>query len=52
MTLAVNLSVMTAAFYAVLFYMDQTASAMARASWPAPALDPGCSSPSCSSSPS
>lgn len=40
MTLAVNLSVMTAAFYAMLFYMDQTASAMARASWPAPALDP------------
>lgn len=40
MTLAVNLSVMTIAFYLVLFYMSLTASASARAGWPAPAMDP------------
>lgn len=39
-TLAVNLSVMTLAYYAVLFYMDITATAAMRASWAAPALDP------------
>lgn len=40
MTLAVNLSVMTLAFYLVLFVAEQTASPGVRASWPAPALDP------------
>jgi ABC-type transport system involved in multi-copper enzyme maturation permease subunit len=40
MTLIVNLSVMTMAFYAVLFYMDATATANVRAGWPAPATDP------------
>ena len=40
MTLAVNLGVMTLAYFAVLYYMDAMASAGARASWPAPALDP------------
>lgn len=39
-TLAVNLSVMTVAYYLVLFYMDVTATATMRASWAAPALDP------------
>ena len=40
MTLAVNLAVMTAAFYLVLFYMDISAPASIRAGWAAPALDP------------
>ncbi|MEO7132843.1 MAG: ABC transporter permease [Vicinamibacterales bacterium] len=40
MTLAVNLGVMTIAYYAVLYYMYFTATATARAGWPAPALDP------------
>ena len=40
MTLVVNLSVMTAAYFLVLFYLDVTASASVRASWAAPALDP------------
>jgi ABC-type transport system involved in multi-copper enzyme maturation permease subunit len=40
LTLAVNLAVMTVAFYAVLFYVDATASASARAGWPASAMDP------------
>jgi ABC-type transport system involved in multi-copper enzyme maturation permease subunit len=40
LTLAVNLSAMTVAFYAVLFYLDLTASETARLGWPAPALDP------------
>lgn len=40
LTLAVNLSVMTAVFYLVLAYMNSTASEGLRASWPAPALDP------------
>ena len=40
MTLAVNLAVMTLAFYAVLFYLDVTTSAYARTAWPAPAMDP------------
>lgn len=39
-TLAVNLSVMTIAYYVVLFYMDVTATATMRAGWAAPALDP------------
>jgi ABC-type transport system involved in multi-copper enzyme maturation permease subunit len=40
MTLAVNLGVMTIAYYAVLYYMYFTATASARAGWPAPAMDP------------
>lgn len=39
-TLAVNLSVMTVAYYFVLAYMDATATASMRAGWAAPALDP------------
>ena len=39
-TLAVNLTVMTVAYYAVLFYMDATATPTMRAGWAAPALDP------------
>ncbi|MGE0863050.1 MAG: ABC transporter permease [Vicinamibacterales bacterium] len=39
-TLAVNLSVMTVAYYLVLLYMDSTATPTMRAGWPAPALDP------------
>ena len=40
MTLAVNLGVMTLAYYAMLYYMDATATAGARAVWPSPAMDP------------
>ncbi len=40
MTLAVNLGVMTIAYYAVLYYMYLNSSAAARAGWPAPAMDP------------
>ena len=40
MTLAVNLGVMTIAYYGVLYYMHFTASASARAGWPSPAMDP------------
>ncbi|MDH4065640.1 MAG: ABC transporter permease [Acidobacteriota bacterium] len=40
MTLAANLSVMTLAFYLLLFYLDLTATPSIRASWLAPALDP------------
>jgi ABC-type transport system involved in multi-copper enzyme maturation permease subunit len=40
MTLVVNLTVMTIAYYLVLAYMDLSASAAVRAGWPAPALDP------------
>ena len=40
LTLAVNISAMAAAFYAVLYYIDATASASTRAAWPAPATDP------------
>jgi ABC-type transport system involved in multi-copper enzyme maturation permease subunit len=40
LTLIVNLSVMTLAYYAVLFYFDMVSSPGERASWPAPALDP------------
>lgn len=39
-TLVVYLSVMTAAYYVVLMYMNATASPLARAAWPAPAMDP------------
>jgi ABC-type transport system involved in multi-copper enzyme maturation permease subunit len=40
LTLVVNLSAMTVAFYAVLLYLDLTATEAARLAWPAPALDP------------
>jgi Cu-processing system permease protein len=40
MTLAVNLGVMTIAYYAVLAYMNVTTPATVRAGWPMPALDP------------
>jgi Cu-processing system permease protein len=40
MTLAVNLSVMTLALYAVLFYSTYSAPAGLRASWEAPGVDP------------
>lgn len=40
LTLVVNLSVMTLAFYAVLLYVDLTTDALLKATWPAPALDP------------
>jgi ABC-type transport system involved in multi-copper enzyme maturation permease subunit len=40
MTLAVNLSVMTLALYAVLAYAHWVATPGLRASWPAPAVDP------------
>ena len=40
MTLAVNLGVMTIAYYGMLFYINVTASAGARAVWPSPAMDP------------
>ena len=39
-TLVVNLTVMTVAYYLVLFYMDMTTSATLKAGWPAPAVDP------------
>jgi ABC-type transport system involved in multi-copper enzyme maturation permease subunit len=40
MTLAVNLGVMTIAYYAMLYYMHATTIASARAAWPSPAMDP------------
>lgn len=40
MTLAVNLSAMTLAYYAVLLYMSLTALPEVKAAWPTPALDP------------
>jgi ABC-type transport system involved in multi-copper enzyme maturation permease subunit len=40
LTLAVNIAAMTVAFYAVLYYIDATASVSTRAGWPAPAMDP------------
>lgn len=40
MTLAVNLTAMTLAFYGVLFYEHVVAPDNVRASWPAPAVDP------------
>lgn len=40
LTLASNIAVMTAALYAVLAWMQWSASPIVRASWEAPALDP------------
>ena len=40
MTLAVNLSAMCVAYYAVLAYQEFSASQTTRQGWPAPALDP------------
>ena len=40
MTLAVNLGVMTMAYYGMLAYMNVTATPGARAVWPSPAMDP------------
>src|SRR5689334_12135773 len=40
MTLAVNLGVMTMAYYAILWYMNVTATPGARSVWPSPAMDP------------
>lgn len=40
LTLAVNIAAMTAAFYALLFYIDLTAAEGVRLAWPAPATDP------------
>jgi ABC-type transport system involved in multi-copper enzyme maturation permease subunit len=40
MTLAVNIGVMTIAYYAVLFYMNSEASPGTRSAWPMPAMDP------------
>jgi ABC-type transport system involved in multi-copper enzyme maturation permease subunit len=40
LTLLINVAVMTAAFYAVLAYMQATSPPNIRASWPAPATDP------------
>jgi len=39
-TLVINLAVMTAAFYAVLAFMNYSAPESVRAGWAAPALDP------------
>ncbi|MCA1585717.1 MAG: ABC transporter permease [Acidobacteria bacterium] len=39
-TLAVNVAAMTLAYYAVLFYMNATASVSTRAGWQTPAADP------------
>jgi ABC-type transport system involved in multi-copper enzyme maturation permease subunit len=40
LTLAVNVAVMTLAFYALLAFMNTQFEAAVRATWPAPALDP------------
>jgi ABC-type transport system involved in multi-copper enzyme maturation permease subunit len=40
LTLVVNLSVMTLAYYAVLFYVDITTTEYVKSAWPATALDP------------
>ena len=40
MTLAVNLGVMTIAYYAILYYMNVSTLPKAREAWPAPAMDP------------
>src|SRR5688572_31111394 len=40
LTLAVNIAAMTVAFYAVLYYIDATATVSTRAGWSAPAMDP------------
>jgi Cu-processing system permease protein len=39
-TMVINLGVMTIAYYAVLAYMLYVSTPSARASWPAPAMDP------------
>jgi len=39
-TLAVNLGVMTLAYFAMLYYLHVTTPAAARAAWPSPATDP------------
>jgi ABC-type transport system involved in multi-copper enzyme maturation permease subunit len=39
-TLAVNLGVMTIAYFAVLYYMNVTTAPNVRLAWPAPAMDP------------
>ena len=39
-TLAVNLGVMTIAYYAVLYYMNVTTPPNVRLAWPSPAMDP------------
>jgi ABC-type transport system involved in multi-copper enzyme maturation permease subunit len=39
-TIGTNLALMTVAYYVVLFYMDFMATPAAKASWPAPAMDP------------
>ena len=41
LTLLVNVAIMTAAFYAVLAYMNTQFPDSARTVWPAPAMDPG-----------
>jgi len=40
MTLVVNLTLMTVAYYFVLLYMDSMAMPAAKAAWPTPAADP------------
>src|SRR5688572_15890880 len=40
LTLAVNITAMTVAFYAVLYYMHVSAAESTRAAWEAPAVDP------------
>lgn len=40
MTLAVNLGVMTAAYYGMLYYMDAVTPEGPKAAWPTPAMDP------------
>jgi Cu-processing system permease protein len=40
LTLLINLTVMTVAFYAVLWYLDVTTVPSAKTAWEAPALDP------------
>lgn len=40
LTLLVNISVMTAAFYAVLAYQEWGSTELARQAWPAPPMDP------------
>ena len=41
LTLLVNVSIMTVAFYAVLAFLDTQFTETVRESWPAPATDPG-----------
>src|SRR6185295_16538870 len=40
LTLLINLSIMAAAFYAVLWYLDMTTLTSAKAAWDTPVLDP------------